>query len=118
MGMNITLNGIYIDMDSIISKYNGKIQSITDIFEIQQIYLFCQQNYSDYRKATLLDMINPQFAFAALYSHINNMYNIIPDKVVYNESDMRRIFDSSHKFSSFESYMLSLSCERNKFKDL
>ena len=57
-------------MDTLIEKYNGKIHSVSDTNEIQQISLFCQQNINDYRKPVLMDMINPMFTFAALYPHI------------------------------------------------
>jgi len=114
----LNLNGVFIDMDTIISKYNGKMQSVTDSIEIQQISLFCQQNNLDYRKAVLLDMISPKFSFAGLYPHVMKSHDIIPeDTGVYNKEDMKKVFDSSHKFSTFESYMYSLSCERKKFKD-
>jgi len=67
---NLNLNGIHLDMDTLIEKYNGKIHSVSDTNEIQQISLFCQQNINDYRKPVLMDMINPMFTFAALYPHI------------------------------------------------
>lgn len=66
----INLDGIHLDMDTLIEKYNGKIHSVSDTNEIQQISLFCQQNRTDYRKLVLMDMINPMFTFAALYPHI------------------------------------------------
>jgi len=66
----INLNGIHLDMDTLIEKYNGKIHSVSDTNEIQQMSLFCQQNINDYRKPVLIDMINPMFSFAALYPHI------------------------------------------------
>ena len=64
------LDGIHLDMSELIQKYDGKIASISNTTEIQQISLFCQQNRNDYRKPVLMDMINPQFAFAGLYPHI------------------------------------------------
>ena len=67
---NLNLNGIHLDMDTLIEKYNGKIHSVSDTNEIQQISLFCQHNRTDYRKPVLMDMINPMFTFAALYPHI------------------------------------------------
>ena len=67
---NLNLNGIHLDMDTLIEKYNGKIHSVSDTNEIQQISLFCQHNRNDYRKPVLMDMINPMFTFAALYPHI------------------------------------------------
>ena len=66
----LNLNGIHLDMDTLIEKYNGKIHSVSDTNEIQQMSLFCQQNINDYRKPVLIDMINPMFSFAALYPHI------------------------------------------------
>jgi len=66
----INLDGIHLDMDTLIKKYNGKIHSVSDTNEIQQMSLFCQQNINDYRKPVLIDMINPMFSFAALYPHI------------------------------------------------
>ena len=67
---NINLDGIHLDMDTLIENYNGKIHSVSDTKEIQQISLFCQQYRNDYRKPVLMDMINPMFTFAALYPHI------------------------------------------------
>jgi hypothetical protein len=67
---NLNLNGIHLDMDTLIEKYNGQIHSVSDTNEIQQISLFCQHNRTDYRKPVLMDMINPMFTFAALYPHI------------------------------------------------
>ena len=66
----INLYGIHLDMDTLIEKYNGKMHSVSDTNEIQQISLFCQHNINDYRKPVLIDMINPMFSFAALYPHI------------------------------------------------
>ena len=66
----INLDGIHLDMDTLIEKYNGKIHSVSDTNEIQQMSLFCQQNINDYRKPVLIDMINPMFSFATLYPHI------------------------------------------------
>jgi len=66
----INLDGIHLDMGTLIEKYNGKIHSVSDTNEIQQMSLFCQQNINDYRKPVLIDMINPMFSFAALYPHI------------------------------------------------
>ena len=67
---NLNLNGIHLDMDTLIEKYNGKIHSVSDTNEIQQISLFCQHNRTDYRVPVLTDMINPKYSFAALYPHI------------------------------------------------
>lgn len=78
--MKENLDGIHLDMDELIKKYNGKIHSCSDCTEIQQISLFCQQNRNDYRKPVLLDMINPMFTFAGLYPHIMKDFNIKPDK--------------------------------------
>jgi hypothetical protein len=66
----INLDGIHLDMGTLIEKYNGKIHSVSDSKEIQQISLFCQNNITDYRKPVLIDMINPMFSFVALYPHI------------------------------------------------
>lgn len=57
-------------MDILIEKYNGVIQSCSDSNEIQQISLFCQQNYNDYRKQVLLDMVDNNFSFCGLYPHL------------------------------------------------
>ena len=67
---NLNLDGIHLDIDKLIEKYNGKIHSVSDTNEIQQISLFCQHNRNDYRKPVLMGMINPMFTFAALYPHI------------------------------------------------
>ena len=77
---NLNLDGIYLIMDEIIKEYNGKIHSCSNTIEIQQISLFCQQNHHDYRVPVLLDMINPQFAFAGLYPHIHKVHNIKPEQ--------------------------------------
>lgn len=71
----MNLDGIYMDMDELIEKYDGKIASVSDSKEIQQISLFCQQNRNDYRKAVLTDMINPMFAYAGLYPHVMVLYD-------------------------------------------
>ena len=78
--MENNLDGVHLDMSELIEKYNAKIGSCSDSTEIQQISLFCQQNYNDYRKQVLLDMINPMFAFAGLYPHIHKIHDIKPDK--------------------------------------
>jgi hypothetical protein len=75
----LNLDGITMDMDMVISKYNGEIHSCSDTDEIQQISLFCQQNPNDYRRPILMDMINPMFAFSGLYPHIHKPINIKPD---------------------------------------
>ena len=67
---NINLDGIHLDMDTLIEKYKGKMHSVSDTKDIQQISLFCQHNINDYRKPVLMDMVNPMFAFAELYPHI------------------------------------------------
>lgn len=77
--MKENLQGIHLDMDQLIKKYNGKIHDCSDGIEIQQISLFCQQNRNDYRKPVLMDMINPMFAYAGLYPNIMKNFNIIPD---------------------------------------
>lgn len=76
----LNLNNIYMDMDELLEKYDGKIGSISDSNEIQQISLFCQNNPSDYRRKVLTDMINPQFAFCGLYPHVLEIHDIIPEK--------------------------------------
>lgn len=78
----MNLEGVYLDMDELITKYDGKIGSVSDGSEIQQISLFCQQNRNDYRKPVLMDMINPMFAYAGLYPHIMISFDPeIADKV-------------------------------------
>ena len=70
------LDGVHLDMSKLIKKYNGKIHSVTDTKEIQQISLFCQQNRNDYRYPVLMDMISPQFSFAGLYPHVMKTFDI------------------------------------------
>lgn len=78
----MNLQGIHLDMDELITKYNGKIGSVSDSNEIQQISLFCQQNKDDYRNPVLMDMINPMFAYAGLYPHVMKSFNPeISDKI-------------------------------------
>lgn len=72
MEEKLNLEGIHLDMTELIEKYSGKIGSVSDPVEIQQISLFCQQNYNDYRKPVLLDMIKREFAYAGLYPHCIN----------------------------------------------
>lgn len=67
---NLNLNGIHLDMDTLIEKYNGEIHSVLDSNEIQQISLFCQHNRTDSRVPVLTDMINPKHSFAAPYPQI------------------------------------------------
>jgi hypothetical protein len=69
--IKLNLEGIHLDMEELIKKYNGKIGSCSNSVEIQQIALFCQNNRNDYRRAVLMDMIKPEFAFAGLYPHVN-----------------------------------------------
>tara|TARA_R110001632_G_scaffold51400_1_gene128120 strand:+ start:520 stop:807 length:288 start_codon:yes stop_codon:yes gene_type:complete len=76
----INLDGIHLDMDTLIEKYNGKMHSVSDSKEIQQISLFCQNNITDYRKPVLMDMINPMLSFAALYPHIMTNLDYNPGK--------------------------------------
>ena len=76
----LNMDGIHIDIDETIKKYNGKIHSVSDCSTIQQIALFCQHNRNDYRKSVLLDMINPQYAFAGLYPHVMKTFDVLPDK--------------------------------------
>ena len=78
--MKENLNGIHLNVNELIEKYDGKPHSCSDGNEIQQISLFCQQNHNDYRKCVLLDMINPMFAFCGLYPHImKDFTHIKPD---------------------------------------
>lgn len=78
----MNLQGIHLDMDELITKYNGKVGSVSDGNEIQQISLFCQQNRNDHRNPVLMDMINPMFAYAGLYPHIMKSFDPeIADKV-------------------------------------
>ena len=79
MENKLNLEGIHMDMDELLEKYNHKIHSCDDGMEIQQISLFCQNNRNDYRKPVLMDMINPQFAYAALYPHIQQFHYERPD---------------------------------------
>ena len=79
MDNKLNLGGIHLDMDILIKKYNGKIHSCSDSIEIQQISLFCQHNRNDYRKAVLLDMVNPTFAYCGLYPHIMTSFDIEPE---------------------------------------
>ena len=81
MNDNLNLDGIHLDMDELIKKYNGKIHSCSDGTEIQQISLFTQQNYNDYRKPVLLDMINPMFAYGGLYPNVIKSFDIKPDNI-------------------------------------
>lgn len=77
----LNLSGVHLDMDKLIQKYNGKMQSCSDVTEIQQISLFCQQNRNDYRRCVLMDMINPMFSYAALYPHtMKDFTHIKPEK--------------------------------------
>jgi len=82
---NLNLDGIYMDMNELIEKYNGKIHSCSNSKEIQQISLFCQQNRNDYREPVLMDMINPMFSFAGLYPHTHKTYDILPE--TYKKED-------------------------------
>ena len=77
--IKLNLEGIHLDMDTLIEKYDGKIHSCSNTDEIQQISLFCQHNRNDYRKVVLMDMINPTFAFAGLYPHIMKSFDISPE---------------------------------------
>jgi hypothetical protein len=69
----INYDGITLNMNKIIEEYKGKIGSIDNGTIIQQISLFCQNNYHDYRKPVLLDMINPKFTFTGLYPHTHKI---------------------------------------------
>lgn len=77
--IKLNLEGIHLDMGELIEKYKGKVHSCDDGMEIQQISLFCQNNRNDYRRQVLMDMIKPEFAFAGLYPHIQQVYDIRPD---------------------------------------
>lgn len=78
---NLNLDDIFMDMDKLIEKYKGKIHSINNTNEIQQISLFCIQNRNDYRYPVLMDMINPTFSFAGLYPHIMKIDPDLSDKI-------------------------------------
>lgn len=75
----LNLDGVHMDMKDLLDKYNCKMHSCSDTREIQQISLFCSQNRNDYRKPVLMDMINPMFAYAALYPQTQKIHNIIPE---------------------------------------
>ena len=77
--LKLNLDGIHLDMDDLLEKYDCKMHSISDGTEIQQIALFCQNNRNDYRKPVLLDMIKPMFAYAGLYPHVMKSFDILPD---------------------------------------
>lgn len=99
--IKLNLEGIHIDMSELIEKYNGKMQSVSDTNEIQQISLFCQNNRNDYRRPVLMDMINNKFAFAGLYPHLMKSIEVDP-KVVsevtgLGEKHIREILESVEK---------------------
>jgi hypothetical protein len=73
--LKLNLDGIYLDMDDLLKKYDCKMHSCSEGKEIQQIALFCQQNINDYRKPVLMDMINPKFSFAGLYPHVMKSFD-------------------------------------------
>lgn len=110
MEIKLNLEGIHLDMEELIKKYNGKIGSCSDAVEIQQISLFCQNNPRDYRKAVLLDMIKPEFAYAGLYPHIERVHDItildhidlISEKPISNET--RKLFEKMRLNSDLKPY--------------
>jgi DNA polymerase elongation subunit (family B) len=110
MEEKLNLEGIHLDMTELIEKYNGKIGSVSDPVEIQQISLFCQQNYNDYRKPVLLDMISSQFAYAGLYPHVERVHDItildhidlISEKPVTDET--RKLFEKMRLNSDLKPY--------------
>jgi hypothetical protein len=75
----LNLDGVHMDMQELLDKYECKMHSCSDGREIQQISLFCQQNRNDYRKPVLMDMINPMFAYAALYPHTQKLHKTYPE---------------------------------------
>jgi len=78
MEEKLNLEGIDIDMNELINKYNGKMGSVSDPEEIRQISLFCIQNDEYIYKEVLMDMINPGFSFCGLYPSIIKTYDIKP----------------------------------------
>lgn len=77
--LTLNMDGIFLDMENILKKYNYKIGSCKDSVEIQQISLFCMNNPRDYRKPVLIDLISPMFSFAGLYPNTMKTFNIKPD---------------------------------------
>ena len=85
--LRLNLDGIHLDMNELLKKYDCKMHSVSDGTEIQQISLFCQQNRNDYRKPVLLDMINPMFSYGGLYPHVMKSFDILPDETRKNDKD-------------------------------